>query len=133
MYVIYLFVSFYSRDKKINYIHVCTLSPICSSHIGTDFPVSNRTLLEDGKQPPDCGDGTVLVEHIDCYDQLVNQLNFGFVSSSLYSIPHFILQNNPYWPILLCINVNEVHKPATSGCTLYISDERYIAVDKGNE
>ena len=37
--------------------------------------------LCDGKQPPDGGDGNVLVEHIDCYDKSVNQLNFGFVPS----------------------------------------------------
>ena len=73
---------------------LCLLS--AAHTLSTDFPVSRRTLLEDGKQPPDGGDGTVLVEHIDCYDKLVNQLNFDFVSSSLYSIPHFILQNNPY-------------------------------------
>ena len=31
---------------------VCTLSPICSSDICTDFPVSKMTRDVDGKHPP---------------------------------------------------------------------------------
>ena len=30
---------------------VCTLSPIYSSHIATDFPFSRMVLAVDGKQP----------------------------------------------------------------------------------
>ena len=33
-------------------VPVCTLSPICSSNIFTDFPFSRITSLDDGKHPP---------------------------------------------------------------------------------
>ena len=40
-----------SKKKCWMLIPVCTLSPICSSDIVTDFPFSTLTLATDGKQP----------------------------------------------------------------------------------
>ena len=42
-----------------NFLPVCTLDPICSSDILTDFPFSRLTLAEDGKQPGGGGGGTI--------------------------------------------------------------------------
>ena len=43
-------------------IPVCTLSPICSSDILTDFPFSRETLATDGKQA--LRDGALHVQHL---------------------------------------------------------------------
>ena len=48
----YLFPADLTRNKNfLMFLPVCTLSPICSSDIVTDFPFLILTVATDGKQP----------------------------------------------------------------------------------
>ena len=47
-----IYLSDLARNKNfLMFVPVCTLSPICSSDIVTDFPFLILTVATDGKQP----------------------------------------------------------------------------------